>query len=105
MVIVCAWCQRYMGSSEPLDSHEVSHGICAACSEHEQRSLKGIVIVVSRERANVVPLLRELCSSHEAAILVDRRVGERRARPPAPDQTFPEKRSRDRRRDPALRIV
>ena len=35
MVTVCAWCQKYMGSKEPLHNPAVSHGICDDCFERD----------------------------------------------------------------------
>lgn len=40
MVTVCAWCQKYMGSREPLGEAKVSHGICDACLERESRPVQ-----------------------------------------------------------------
>ncbi len=38
MKIRCSWCGKDMGEKEPLDSEEVSHGICEPCLE---RLLRG----------------------------------------------------------------
>ena len=39
MVTVCAWCQKYMGSKEPLADPAVSHGNLAGdCVERESPS-------------------------------------------------------------------
>ncbi len=29
----CAYCQRFIGESAPLDNYAVTHGVCAACTE------------------------------------------------------------------------
>jgi hypothetical protein len=79
MVTVCAWCQRYMGSREPLDDHGLSHGICDDCRAREQSAPGGVVLVVSRERAPEARVLRTLFRGIPgAAIVLDRRRVERR---------------------------
>ena len=92
MVTVCAWCQKYMGSKEPLHNPGVSHGICDDCIERE--SLGGApVLVVSRDRRSAIPMLQTLLrGAPEIAIVVDRRSHERRGgngrgkRPRPPDR-------------------
>jgi hypothetical protein len=78
MVTVCAWCQKYMGSKEPLHDPAVSHGICGECIERE--SLENApVLVVSRGRSEAIPMLQSLLrGAPEIAIVVDRRDRERR---------------------------
>ena len=78
MVTVCAWCQKYMGSKEPLHDPAVSHGICSACVERQ--NLGGApVVVVSPGRAATIPLLKTLLrGAPDVSIVVDRRNGERR---------------------------
>jgi len=78
MVTVCAWCQKYMGSKEPLHDPAVSHGICSDCIERETRD-EAPVLVVSRGRAEAIPMLQSLLrGAPEIAIVVDRRASERR---------------------------
>jgi hypothetical protein len=78
MITVCAWCQKYMGSKEPLHDPAVSHGICPECIERESLD-DAPVLVVSRGRAEAIPMLRTLLrGAPEIAIVVDRRAGERR---------------------------
>ena len=78
MVTVCAWCQKYMGSKEPLHDPAVSHGICGACVERESLD-DAPVLVVSRGRAEAIPMLQTLLrGAPEIAIVVDRRATERR---------------------------
>jgi hypothetical protein len=78
MVKVCAWCEKYMGSREPLHNPGVSHGICDECVERE--TLGGApVLVVSRDRSGAIPMLQTLLrGAPEIAIVVDRRSEERR---------------------------
>jgi hypothetical protein len=78
MVTVCAWCQKYMGSKEPLHDPAVSHGICGDCIERESLD-EAPVLVVSRGRAEAIPMLQSLLGgAPEIAIVVDRRASERR---------------------------
>jgi hypothetical protein len=78
MVTVCAWCQKYMGSKEPLHDPAVSHGICGECVEREQTG-DAPVLIVSRDRAPSIPMLQTLLrGAPEIAIKVDRRGAERR---------------------------
>ena len=111
MVTVCAWCQKYMGSKEPLHDPAVSHGICGDCIERE--SLDDTpVLVVSRGRAEVIPMLQSLLrGAPEIAIVVDRRACDRRGgngksegdgRPVA---YVADRRAANRRRAPSFYLV
>ena len=31
MNVVCAWCKKQIGTKEPLQSEETTHGICPEC--------------------------------------------------------------------------
>jgi hypothetical protein len=78
MVTVCAWCQKYMGSKEPLHNPDVTHGICGECYEREALD-ETPVLVVSRDRSGAIPMLQTLLrGAPEIAIVVDRRAAERR---------------------------
>ena len=78
MVSVCAWCQRYMGSKEPLHDPAVSHGICSACVERQSLT-DTPVVVVSPARVSTIPLLQTLLrGAPDVTIVVDRRSCERR---------------------------
>ena len=109
MVTVCAWCEKDMGSKEPLEDPGVTHGICSACVERQSLSDEP-VLVVSPARAGTVPLLNSLFrGAPDIAIVVDRRNRERRngggngnghGEPVASDR-----RVDDRRRGPALYVV
>ncbi len=78
MVTICAWCQRYMGSKEPLRDPAVSHGICSACVDR-QTLADAPVVVVSPARVTTIPLLKTLLRGDpDVTIVVDRRSGERR---------------------------
>jgi hypothetical protein len=109
MVTVCAWCQRYMGSREPLHDPAVSHGICSGCVERNPLD-DAPVLVVSRDRVEAIPVLQSLLrGAPEIAIVVDRRAGSRRGgngnghgRPVA---CVADRRAADRRRAPSFYLV
>jgi hypothetical protein len=111
MVTVCAWCQKYMGSKEPIADSTVSHGICSDCVRRD--SLEDApVLVVSRQRVEAIPMLQSLLrGAPEIAIVVDRRGGERRGgngkgnghgRPRASAE---DRRAIERRRPPSFFLV
>ena len=78
MIFVCAWCQKFLGIREPLSQGDVSHGICPACSARQQIP-DFPVLVVSRSRADTIPVLEGLLqSTPEIKVVVDRRQNDRR---------------------------
>jgi hypothetical protein len=93
MVTVCAWCDRFLG---PNDG-EVTHGICTPCTAR-QHWRDTPVLVVSREREEMIPVLRHLLHGiPEVVIVLERRQDERRQAERPPDAG--DRRSgRDRRR-------
>jgi hypothetical protein len=101
MVTVCAWCDRYLGPDEV----PVTHGICVMCTAR-QHWRDSPVLVVSRHREALVPVLRHLLQgSPEVKIVVERREDERR-RTRVASATGVERRSgRDRRRRSDLTLV
>ena len=93
MVTVCAWCDRYLGPSDAA----VTHGICDACTAR-QHWRDSPVLVVSRERESLIPVLRHLLHGiPEVKIVLERRIDERRqaVRTPAAGDR---RSGRDRRR-------
>lgn len=40
MVIKCAWCQKDMGTKEPLDDPAITHGCCADCVQEQLDDLR-----------------------------------------------------------------
>jgi len=99
MVTVCAWCDRYLGP----DQTPVTHGICNACTAR-QHWPDSPVLVVSREREGMIPVLRHLLQGFpEVKIVLERRLDERRQ---AELATGVERRSgRDRRRRGDLALL
>jgi hypothetical protein len=100
-----------MGSKEPLHDPAVSHGICSDCMERDSLD-DAPVLVVSRGRAEAIPMLQTLLrGAPEIAIVVDRRANERRGgngkgegdgRPVA---YVAERRAANRRRTPSFYLV
>jgi len=35
MIRMCAWCNTVLGEKEPLDDHNITHGMCKPCLEKE----------------------------------------------------------------------
>jgi hypothetical protein len=111
MVTVCAWCQKYMGSMEPLIEPRISHGLCGDCAERESLD-DAPVLVVSPGRARAIPVLKSLLrGAPEIAIVIDRRARDRRGEPGReadhgrPVAYVVERRDTDRRRAPLLYLV
>ncbi|HSD26843.1 MAG TPA: hypothetical protein VLL75_06030 [Vicinamibacteria bacterium] len=111
MVSVCAWCQRYLGSKEPLEDPSVSHGICNDCMERDSLD-ETPVLVVSPRRAEAIPMLQSLLrGAPEIAIVVDRRAAERRSGNGKAHEharfvaSVADRRATNRRRTPAFYLV
>jgi hypothetical protein len=78
MITVCAWCQKYMGMKDPLSDPAVTHGICHTCALR-QRIGEMPTLIIAKERADTLPVLRALLTGTPAIrVVVDRREGERR---------------------------
>ena len=103
MIVVCAWCGRFMGQREPLAQADVSHGMCGPCRERHAWQ-KEPVLVVSRDCASMADTVREILRGQPAVrVIVDRRQAERRATEP-PDALPDERRGGERRRRPCLEL-
>jgi hypothetical protein len=102
MITVCAWCDRYLGPS----GTPVTHGICEACTAR-QHWRDSPVLVVSRHREAMMPvLLRLLHGSPEVKIVLERRGDDRRQRRAADAEPGVERRSgQDRRRGDDLMLI
>jgi hypothetical protein len=102
MRLVCGGCQRYLGTTPPYRDLRVKHDLCAPCALRERRELA--TVVISKERADVLPLLRGLLRNQsDVRLLVDRRGGDRRR-----EDVWVERCRRDgpdRRRISSLRLV
>jgi hypothetical protein len=78
LVIVCAWCERYMGLREAERPVAVSHGICRACMARRKWN-EPPTLVVCRMRADLQPVFQEMLrGTPEIRVVVDRRQRERR---------------------------
>ena len=77
MVIVCAWCERYLGS-KPSKHGGVTHGICGPC-QARQRWREAPTFILEPTRAELLPILKELLRGKpEIPVVIDRRQEERR---------------------------
>ena len=103
MTIVCSSCQRYLGTLPPFHDKGVTHSLCSPCAIRERRELK--TLVLSRERADTLPVLSSLFRPHgDVKVVLDRRRIERRQERIDVD---PCRRGggRDRRQTRSLRLV
>jgi len=95
-ISVCAWCDRYLGVRNPNDAALVSHGICRPCSTR-YRWIDTPILVVSRKRASLVPVLEEVMRGASILpVVIDRRLRDRRAQQ-VPKGGFNRRRGSDRR--------
>lgn len=109
MILVCAWCSRFLGLKEPLGLVELSHGICHVCSvrlnwiDGAMRNAAP-TLVIGRSRKDLLPIMEDLLRAvPEIGVMVDRRVGERRSA--QREGSFPRVRSGDRRQGVQLFLV
>ena len=104
MVMVCAWCGKFMGMKDPASRAAISHGICSACSARQVWG-DSPTLVVSRSRQRVAPVLEELLrGTPKVHVVVDRRQEERRA-PTADVLSDPERRLSSDRRQGAMLLL
>ncbi len=77
MIIVCAWCNKYLRSSEQYKD-SISHTICPTCMTIQKWEHRP-TLVVSRKRTNMLPVLKDLfASASKVQLVVDKRNDERR---------------------------
>jgi len=77
MTVVCASCQRYLGTKPPYRDLGVTHGICTSCVIRQHRELS--TLVVSRDRADAWPVLESVFRvQSELHLVLERRKGNRR---------------------------
>ena len=92
MKILCAWCCRegrpaYLGEREPLENTEETHGVCAHHKALLLESLPSrsfpqteVLFVVHRGNTALYERLKlSLAEMSHVAVIVDRRVSDRRA--------------------------
>ncbi len=102
MVSICAWCERFLGLKEPKTDPTITHGICKACFARQTWD-DPPVLVVSREREHLVPVLEEMLRGvPEIQLVVDRRRADRRRKAAPGGPVVPERRQRTVRRGDEL---
>jgi len=105
MITVGAWCQKYMGTKEPVGDPMVTHGICATCALRQQLGVMP-TLVIAREHACTLPLFESLLTGvPEIQVVVDRRKGERRREPPPGGEEYEHRRTNERRQTVRLLLV
>jgi hypothetical protein len=104
MITVCAWCQKYMGMKDPMSDPAVTHGICHTCALRQQIG-EMPTLIIAKERADTLPVLRALLTGTPAIrVVVDRREGERRRMDEAAEAERRASRT-DRRQGQSLLLV
>jgi hypothetical protein len=90
LVLVCAWCDRFLGVKEPAEANKISHGICDACfAIQTAEATAAPTLVLSKSRPDLLPVLQDLLSKEpEIRVILDRRRG----RPGAKARNIPERR-------------
>jgi hypothetical protein len=77
MTVVCASCQRYLGTKPPYRDLGVTHGTCVSCALRQRRELS--TLVVSRERADAWPVLESVVRvQSDLQVVLERRQVDRR---------------------------
>src|SRR5262245_64848135 len=97
MRVLCAWCCReglagYLGEREPLENPEPTHGVCQPHLTQLLESLPSrsypdaeMLIVVGRGNPELCEYLKlRFADRPSVKVILDRRVGERRAAEPPP---------------------
>jgi hypothetical protein len=105
MVTVCAWCEKFLGVKDPKESVEITHGICRSCAARQNVSAAA-TLVVSRRRADTLPIFEELVRAMpEIRVVLDRRFNERRREPPNIDVPGGRRMRRDRRQNGGIHVT
>ena len=105
MVCICAWCEKYLGVKEPLESFEVSHGICPVCRARQDLE-RPPTLVISKTRADALPFLEGLLKgTPPIPVVVDRRTGDRRCEQALVDIPSGRRTLRDRRRGTNIALL
>jgi hypothetical protein len=76
MTIVCSSCQRYLGTQTPFHDKGVTHALCTPCAIRQRREIR--TLVLSRERADTLPMLSSLFRGADCSLVLDRRSIDRR---------------------------
>jgi len=102
VITVCSSCQRYLGTQPPFHDKGVAHSLCTPCATRERRELR--TLVLSRERADTLPVLNSLFRGQpEIRVVLDRRQLERRQE--AVGVEVCRRVEQDRRRAQSLRLI
>jgi len=103
MMLVCAVCQRYLGTKPPYRDLSISHEMCTPCTIEARRDLS--TVVVSPERGDALPVLESLLRMQGSLrMVVDRRKVDRRQSAASVDPCR-RRAGQDRRQTQSLRLV
>jgi hypothetical protein len=95
MKVVCAWCKQegrggMLGECEPFDDKSETHGICGRHSQtmleqlpsHTFPGIRVLLVVHHSEPGLYEHLTRSFATLRDVAVVLDRRLNERRKMPP-----------------------
>ncbi len=103
MTVVCASCQRYLGTKPPYRDLGVTHGICTNCVIRQRRELS--TLVVSRDRADAWPVLEHVFRvQNDLHLVLERRRVDRR-QTSLDVEACRRLLSKDRRQTQSLRLI
>lgn len=78
MIVVCAWCKKFLGTKGPGVTDAISHSICPTCLSIQKLNHQA-TLVVSRDRTDLMPVLKDVFArSSKIQLVMDRREAVRR---------------------------
>ncbi len=103
MTVVCASCQRYLGTKPPYRDLGVTHGMCTSCVIRQRRELS--TLVVSRDRADAWPVLETVFRVQSDVHVVLERRREDRRQMSLDVEACRRLQGKDRRQTQSLRLI
>jgi IS5 family transposase len=105
MVKVCAWCQKFLGTTDSEDPLSISHGICPTCVVRQQQ-VEMPTVVITRKGADTLPLMEALLQgTPDIPVVLERRVADRRRTHPPSREPEDRRRLRDRRQSDGILLI
>lgn len=78
MIVVCAWCKKFLGTKGSEVAVAISHSICSTCLAIQKLKHQA-TLVVSRDRTDLMPVLKDVFArSSKILLVIDRREDVRR---------------------------
>jgi hypothetical protein len=105
MVKVCAWCQRFLGTTDSEDPLSISHGICLTCVARQQR-VEMPTLVITLKWADTMPLMEALLKgTPDIPVVLERRLADRRRTYHPSREPEDRRRLQDRRRSDGILLI